>query len=254
MTALPIGSLVANLKPEKFRRSGQPVWRNSYYEGQIEDRLWRPFEGGNRRGAKRRIGAILKSARELERRTRRERQKVHPGTRNGILGQIGLDVLEVLYNRFLDYRTGRLEPAIATIADAVGHSYAAVHTALQRLRRAGFIHWIRRSRPTENAGVAGPQVEQITNAYAMLVPKAIEGMLRHLLGKSPIPDDERWRREQQAKEWNEMLSSLSAVEFLNTTWDGDQLAGETLARIAALIDARDEQERESSRGGETGRV
>src|SRR3546814_3091837 len=103
MMAIPIGSLVANLKPEKFRRSGQPVWRNSYYEGQIEDRLWRPFAGGNRRGAKRRIGAILKSARELERRTRRERQKVQPGTRNGILGQIGLDDLEARQSTRLNY-------------------------------------------------------------------------------------------------------------------------------------------------------
>ena len=220
MTARSFGELVAGIKPPKQMRSGQPVWRNSYYEGQIEDRLWRPFAGGNMRGAKRRIGAILKSAREMERRTRRERQKAQPGTRNGMIGQIGLDVLEALYTRFLDFKTGRLEPAIATIADAVGHSYAAVHAALRRLRSAGFLHWIRRSRPTDNKDVAGPQVEQITNAYAMLLPKKLEDMVRHLLGRSPMPEDARWRKEQQAKEWQDMLAGVSASDFLNATWSG----------------------------------
>lgn len=244
MSARSIGEIVANVKPQKAFRSGQPVWRNSYTEGQIEKRLWRPIADGSRRGARRRIGAILKSARELERRTRRERQRTHPGTRNGVLGQVGLDVLEVLYTRFVDFKTGALEPAISTIADAVGHSYGAVHNALRRLRTAGFLHWVRRSRPTDRKGVAGPQVEQITNAYALLIPKAIEGLIKHLLGKAPVPDDARWRKEQQAAEWQGMLDGLSATDLIKETWQGDRLAGETLANIARLID----QQRESSRG------
>lgn len=39
-----------------------------------------------------------------------------------------------------------------------------------------------------------------------------------------------------------MLAGLSAVDLIKDTWNGDQLAGETLARIARLLD-----ERESSR-------
>lgn len=244
MSARSFGEIVANAKPQKAFRSNQPVWRNSYTEGQIEKRLWRPIADGTKRGARRRIGAILKSARELERRTRRERQRTQPGTRNGVLGQVGLDVLEVLYIRFVDFKTGTLEPAIATIADAVGHSYGAVHNALRRLRATGFLHWVRRSRPTARQGEAGPQVVQIPNAYALLVPKSIEGLIKHLLGKAPIPDDARWKKDQQAAEWQTMLDSLSAQELVRDTWTGDRLAGETLARIARLLD----QERESSRG------
>lgn len=243
MSARSIGEIVANVKPQKAFRSGQPVWRNSYTEGQIEKRLWRPIADGTKRGAHRRIGAILKSARELERKTRRERQRTHPGCRNGVLGQIGLDVLEVLYLKFVDFKKGTLEPAISTIADTVGHSYAAVHAALRRLRTAGFLHWVRRIRPTERRGEAGPQVEQITNAYALLIPKSIEGLIKHLLGKAPIPDDARWRKEAQAAEWQSMLDSLSAQELQRDTWIGDNLAGETLARIARIVD----QQRESSR-------
>lgn len=243
MSARSIGEIVAGHKPHKAFRSGAPVWRNSYTEGQIESRIWRPIADGTKRGARRRIGAILKSARELERRTRRERQRAHPGCRNGVLGQIGLDVLEALYTRFVDFRTGQLDPAIATIAETIGHSYAAVHAALRRLRAAGFLHWIRRSRPTDRKGEAGPQVEQITNAYALLVPKSIEGMIKHLLGRAPVPADARWHREQHDAEWRKMLDGLSAQELIRDTWSGDNLAGETLARIARLLD----QQRESSR-------
>lgn len=241
MNARSIGEIVANARPAKAFRSGQPVWRNSYTEGQIESRLWRPIADGTKRGAKRQIGAVLKAARELERRTRRERQRQHPGCRNGVLGQIGLDVLEALYG-FVDFATGTLEPAVATIAETVGHSYAAVHAALRRLRSAGFLHWIRRSRPTENKGVAGPQVEQITNAYALLIPKKFEALIQRLLGRSPTPDDVQWATTQRQAEWQAMLDSLSAQELVTETWCGDQLAGETLARIGRLLD-----ERESSR-------
>lgn len=244
-----IGDVLSGRDYTKARHSGQPVWRNSYYEGTFEDRIWRPFMDGNVRGAKRRIGAIMKSVREYERKSRRTRQRLHPGVRNGVIGQIGLDVLEVLYSRFLDYRTGRLEPAIATIAEAIGHSYGAVHKALRRLREAGFLHWVRRSRPTDNAGIAGPQVEQVPNAYVLMLPEPIEKMVRHLVGRPPAPQDEAWRREQAKKEWQDMLDGLGAEERLRATWNGDALLGETLARLAKSVD-----ERESCSDGETGAV
>ena len=251
MSAATLPPFTLNPKPVKRTHSGQPVWRNSYTEGQIEDRLWRPIGDGKRRGARRRIGAILKAAKELDRRTRRERQKERAGVRNGIIGDIGYAVLEAIYNHFVEYATGRCEPAIATIAEKIGHSYAATHAALRRLRSAGFIQWIRRSRPTDNKGEAGPQVEQISNAYALMLPEKIEAMIRKLLGRTPIPDDARWRREQDKREWDAMVAGLSATDFMEAHWDGDRLAGESLKRIAAMLDA---QERESSSSVETGRV
>jgi hypothetical protein len=246
-----LGEILGNLPATKSRRTGQPVWRNSYYVGQIEHRIWRPLNRGDRRGSKRWIGAMLQCAREFERRTRRARQQQNPGVRNGAIGEIGLAVLEVLYNRFVDYKTGRLDPAITTIAEAVGHSYAAVHTALRRLRDAGFLHWFRRSEPIQDAEAAGPQVRQVSNAYVpWMLPPIIERMVRNRLGKAPTPDDAEWAAEQRAKEWQAMLDEMSSAEFHATTWTGDKLAGETLARIAALLD----KERESSRTVETGGI
>ncbi|KAG5722961.1 hypothetical protein E4T56_gene8542 [Termitomyces sp. T112] len=63
-------------------RSGQPVWRNSYYEGQFENRLWRPVgigrQRGTRRGAARLKGAVIKAAEALDLRTRKARKSKTP--------------------------------------------------------------------------------------------------------------------------------------------------------------------------------
>jgi len=233
-------------------RSGEKVWRNSYTEGQLEDRLWRPVgigkDRGKKRGARRLMGAMLKAAEKLELRTLRERQAKKPGVRNGVLGDIGLRVLKKLYE-IVDFRTGRLEPSIQHIADEIGKSYAAVHNALDRLRQRGFLSWIRRSRPTDNKGQFAPQVEQITNAYALRIPVELQDHIRDVLGDAPTPDCERWRREQADKDLEALIATISASKFHHDFWSGDKLTGQSFASIAAGLDR---QERESSKCGETG--
>lgn len=232
-------------------RSGERVWRNSYTEGTIEDRVWRRIHDGSPRGGKRWTGALLKAARQFEFRTRLERRKTEPGARNGRLGEIGLEVLAFLYET-VDFATGRLEPAIATIAESVGRSYSAVHEALCRLRREGFLHWMRRSRPIEDADPCGPQVEQVPNAYALLVPEPMKDWMRNLFRKAPLPACEDDRRRAERESFDAMLARLTTEERHQATWNGDNLLGETLARLAAAIDRRDLQERESSTKRETG--
>ncbi|QIG80131.1 LexA family transcriptional regulator [Stakelama tenebrarum] len=232
-------------------RSGQPVWRNSYYVGQIEERIWRPINGGTKRGGKRWTAAMLKAARSFERRTRAERQQVEPGTRNGKLGEIGIAVLEYLYQT-VDYSTGRLEPAIRTIAEAIGHSYAAVHAALKRLREHRFLSWTRRSEPIEDPQPGGPLVRQASNAYALLCPPAMKNWLSRLLGKAPTPECERDRRARENAAFELMLAEMTQVERHDVTWTGDAFLGETLRSLAAAVDAREKQERESSGNDETG--
>lgn len=232
-------------------RSGERVWRNSYTEGTIEDRVWRPIHDGTRRGGKRWTAALLKMARELEYRTRRLRREKEPGSRNGTLGEVGLEVLAWLYET-VDYATGRLEPAIATIAEAIGRSYGAVHEALCRLRQAGFLHWMRRTRPVDEPEPGGPRVEQVTNAYALLVPEAARPWLGAMFRRAPAPACEQDRRARERQAFQAMLAQVSATEALNATWDGSRLLGETLRKLAAAIDRRDLQKGESSSTGETG--
>ncbi len=243
-------------KKERVRgdspRTGEKVWRNSYTEGQLEDRLWRPVgigkDRGKKRGARRMMGAVLKAAEKLELRTLRERRAKQPGVRNGVLGDIGLRVLKALYE-IVDFRTGRLEPSIQHIADKIGKSYAAVHNALDRLRQRGFLSWIRRSRPTDNEGQVGPQVEQITNAYVLCIPGEMLEHFQALLGDAPTPDCERWRREQADKDLEALIATVTASQFHHDFWSGDKLTGQSFASIAATLDR---QERESSTCGETG--
>lgn len=238
-TGRAIGDVISGAEFTKSRRTGQPVWRNSYYTGQIEQRIFRPFMGGDRRKARRAIGVMLKAARQMERTTRRQIQAEKPGARNGVLGQIGLDVLEVLLLQFLDYKNGRLDPAISTIAEAVGHSYAAVHRALVRLRRAGFLQWVRRSEPIEDPMPGGPQVRQITNAYIPLLPAPIQRLVTHLMRRPPLPDDARHLKDERKRQTEEMLASLGTADFVAATWSGDSLLGETLKNIAVLLETRE---------------
>lgn len=232
-------------------RSGEPVWRNSYYVGQIEDRIWRPINGGRVRDGKRWTRALLKAARSFERSTRETRRETEPGARNGALGPIGVEVLEYLYE-VVDYATGRLDPAVRTIAEAIGYSYSAVHDALVRLRRHGFLSWMRRSKPVDDPKPGGQQVEQASNAYALLVPEAMRGWLSRLVGKPPVPECEEARRERERADFERMLGQLTSTELIDQHFDRSTLLGETLRRLASAVDRREAHGGESSRADETG--
>jgi hypothetical protein len=249
LTAAPL-SRKTRLKLERgdSPRSGQPVWRNSYYEGQCEARIWRRYGDGTARTGKRLHALILKAARRLERDTRRKRQEEAERRRRGLLGDVGLEVLDFLWSR-VDFFTGRLEPAIATIADELGRSYSAVHRALKHLRAHGFLQWERRSKPIENPEPGGPLVEQIPNAYVLLIPKALQSFFAIEIGgkRPPAPDCVTWDRQQAREEFDRMLSQLTVREWFKATWQGDSRLGETLANIARMV-----EERESSIARETG--
>jgi len=233
-------------------RTGEPVWRNSYTVGQVEDRVWRPINDGTPRGGRRWTRAIHKAARAFEIETRTKRREVDPGARNGALGVIGLSVLEYLYD-VVDYRTGCLEPAVRTIADSIGHSYSAVHEALCRLRHHGFLRWMRRSKPVDNPEPGGPRVEQASNAYALLVPEGMKAWLARLIGKPEIPACEAERRKRRSDELAAMLATMTAGEYHAAhTWTEDAVLGDVLGRLAAAVDRRDEKMRESGSNNETG--
>lgn len=264
--AMPIGAFAASIGAGSYDRnsrarlsrgdsprSGQPVWRNSYYVGQIEDRIWKPINGGSRRGGKRFVAALFRAAKKLELETLRKRRETDPGARNGALGEVGLAVLEYLYAT-VDFATGRLEPALRTIATEIGRSYSAVHRALDRLRRRGFLHWMRRSEPIEDPEPGGPMVKQVSNAYGLLCPPGMAGWLRKLFRGPPTPECEADRRKREKGEFEHMIDGLTAGEALSVTWTGDRLLGETLAKFAAGIDARESHEGESSRSDETGEM
>ncbi|WP_299307843.1 hypothetical protein [uncultured Croceicoccus sp.] len=224
-------------------RSGEPVWRNSYYRGQIEDRVWKPIHDGTKHVASRWKGALLDRAKKLEDLTRRKRREKHPGCENGILGHVGIQVLEYLFG-LVDYATGRLEPAIGTIAEAIGRSYSATHRALVRLRDAGFLRWMRRSEPIENPEPDGPQVRQISNAYALLVPQELRGWLGRLLRPGPTPACAKDHLAADQAELDAIAAKMTCAEWHASIGPEpkDKATHDSLAACARAVDARDLRE------------
>lgn len=73
-------------------------------------------------------------------------------------------VLEALLS-CLDFATGRLFPTVHEVARRAGVHYNTAVAGLRRLRIHGLISRVRRTIRTGNAGAAGPQLEQTSNAY-----------------------------------------------------------------------------------------
>jgi len=78
--------------------------------------------------------------------------------------RVDLTVLEALLQT-IDFATGKLYPAIDTIAVRAGCHRNSVIKALGRLRTHGFVAWVRRTIRTGNDNQFAPQREQTSNAY-----------------------------------------------------------------------------------------
>jgi len=81
-----------------------------------------------------------------------ERQTRGPGRQDGALGRNGLAVLWALLFRFLNYRTGELDPSYEAVADQACISPRSVARGLKSLRAAGSLNWLRRCTPIIEAG------------------------------------------------------------------------------------------------------
>jgi len=230
VTSRSIGELLAGLQPAKATRSFQPVRRNSYY---ASDRratsMWRPLASDSRQ-ARRLIAARLKAAEYYN-----ERNK-QPGDRQGPIGDVGIRLLRELY-RIVDFKTGRLEPAIDTLCRRINRARATVVKYLAKLKEHGFLEWVRRSEPIDDAEGAGPRVRQITNAYGFSLPAAAANWVKKILGNGPAPDCELARREADRAEVEAMLDQASTVEAVDFFIDAEanpQLA-DILKRMGSAL-------------------
>ena len=78
-------------------------------------------------------------------------------------------VLHALLFDFLNYATGRLDPAIASIARKACISARSVKRGLANLKLAGVLNWLRRAGETRDEK-GRFCLKQDTNAYAVLPP------------------------------------------------------------------------------------
>lgn len=216
--------------PPSAERCPTPVRRRSHFRGRSEGQVWRPT---NRQETQK----ILMAAKRYE---LTERQK---GERTGPLGAVAIEVLEYLVN-LIDYRTGRLEPAIGTIMDKVRRSRDAVVRALKNLREHGFISWLRRYEPTGREG-RGPAVQQTSNAYRLSLPEKALRLLGRFGKAPPPPEDHTHALEVRAAELDAYRKALP-LDQLALFDAGDGPLGKALARLGKSL-----QERESARQTES---
>ncbi len=174
MGVFSFGEALAKAGIGRAHRTGQPVRRNSQRQGTCERGFWGAFDP-------RMTGRLMRAAELYDRAGKR------PGERNGALGHVALEVLRALLRR-IDYRSGRLDPALTTIMADIARSKGAVVRALAALRDHGFLAWIRRFVPVEAEG-AGPRVRQVSNAYRLGIPEAARKLLGMRGGITPPPAD-----------------------------------------------------------------
>jgi hypothetical protein len=210
------------------RRTGQPVRRNSFNRGEREHLIWRAL-GESKAEARRFKWAVREAAKRLDHATK------DPGTRMGALGLSGRAVLEALCE-IVDDVSGRLEPSIATIAEKAKLGIRTVVRALRRLSDHGFLSWLRRTEAIDNDG-AGPQVQQVTNAYWFELRGRAAGFV-HLLLRRP-PPDARTREELQAIDSRMRSERLKAMRHKGSgILAGDVISDEVKASLVKLAEKR----------------
>ncbi len=216
--------------PPPAQRCPTPVRRRSHIKGRSEGQIWRAT-------TRKDVQAILKAAEIFNEAGLHEK-----GERSGPLGSVALDVLRLFVN-LIDFRTGRLEPAITTIMDRLGRSRDTIVRALKNLRAHGFIDWIRRYEPTGSEG-RGPQVQQVSNAYRLSLPEKARQFLGRF-GKAPPPPADHGQ-DQQA--WSEQINAYRKALPLDerTQLDmGDSPLGPALVRMARSVMAKRESDKQT---------
>lgn len=206
--------------PDRVRVRGQ-----SRLAGRCEGAFWR-------RTDRREVRRVVLGARRYELATRAQ------GRRNGALGHVALEVLDLLGN-LVSFRTGRLEPAVAYLMDRLRRSRDAVVRALALLRSHGFLDWLRRYEPTGIEG-RGPQVRQVSNAYRLSLPPRAAQLLGTYGQDAPLPDDVAQAREELRKTIDGFKAALPLPDLAVLEIDDDRL-GRLLGDLGRLV-----QERESA--------
>jgi hypothetical protein len=235
-----LGAVLGGRIPQSATDTGRvrhPVRRGSRLVDTCEGRFWRRT---NRQDVQR----VLLAARRYELAGR------VPGRRNGPLGHVAIEVLELLAN-VVEFRSGRLEPSYTYLTKKLKRSRDAVSRALEALRAHGFLDWMRRHKPVEPPVEGpGPRVRQVTNAYRLSLPPRAARLLGSYFSAPPLPGDVVQAQADRAAWVQAEKDALSPSELALTQVE-DSLLAQALSRLGRALEARARaaQERESARQG-----
>jgi len=176
-----------------------------------------------------------------------ERQTRQPGKQNGAIGRTGLAVLHAFLFDFLNFRSGRLDPGYRAIARAACIGLRSVPRAIQRLREAGILNWVRRCAQVVNE--AGRFfLAQETNAYGINPASQWRGYF-----EPPAPEAGTWGDHpcgtrdplaEGAAEWRQGASVGAMVQVYQTDGEGGLAA--SLGRLGRAILGRPRNSRSAN--------
>lgn len=160
-----------SFKTPEHRRTYQKVRRESRWGG---NERWTPLsrEHGND------MVLALSVYREKLRK---------PGQRWGAAGTISSGAVD-LYRLLVNMAVrggGRLEPSVAWLADKLNVAAKVIHSWKTQLQDHGFLTWQRRYVESGLSGRRGPQVKQISNAYALKTPPRAWEAIKKLIRRRP---------------------------------------------------------------------
>ncbi len=154
MTALSFGDIAASFADRKDPDRKRTPRRNSYDVDDQRAQVFKPIRDGWDW-----IGAMMQAFDELlhDQRTTRYKgaDRLQDGDRRILLS----------FLKLVDFKTGQLDPSYQELADRAGCHRATAVEACKRFARWLGLKWVRRTVVAETAGLAGPQREQISNAF-----------------------------------------------------------------------------------------
>lgn len=208
MTALSFGDIAGAFANQKNPDRQRTPRRNSY---DIEDRrsqVFKPIRDGWDW-----VGSIMQAFDELLHHQRTSKYK-------------GTDRLQdgdrrILWSflKCIDFKTGQLDPSYQEIADRAGCHRATAVEACKRFGKWLGLKWVRRTVKAETVGQAGPQREQISNAFYFDLASApsrvwatFKAAIKRRAVKKHGKAPRNLRKPTKAPEHAPLLLCLSALE------------------------------------------
>jgi hypothetical protein len=154
MTARSFGQIAGSFADRRNPDREKTPRRNSYDINDRRAQIFSPVRDGWDW-----IGAIMQAFDELlhdQRTTRyKEADRLQDGDRRILLS----------FLKLIDFKTGQLDPSYQQLADRAGCHRATAIEACKRFAKWLGLKWVRRTIVAETVGMAGPQREQISNAF-----------------------------------------------------------------------------------------
>jgi helix-turn-helix protein len=130
-----------------------------------------------------------------------------PGKRNGLLGQIGLQVLRALLWRFHNRRTGLCCPSYDAIRRVTGLCRQSIANALERLEAAGILRRQRRLRRQLQRGIVTTTND--TSLYSLWCPKStLQWVTATQVAISSFPKRNGTRKQGFSRGWTDVRAAL----------------------------------------------